>query len=223
MRENMMRPEDFNRASILRELGVTNTDAALSQIMSDMIATLCKVAWPRTIWRIYPLTWEKGLCLGDVPLQGKDIAAHLKGCTQAAVLAVTLSSAVDTIIRRFQSTDMTKALFLDAIASEACDHLCDDVEKQVRARTDKPFLTARFSAGYGDFPLSTQSGLLRLLDAERKIGLTATDRQLLLPMKSVTAIIGLSDSPVHDARKYVCGVNCTGCPRYDTCRSRVTR
>ncbi|MBR3679266.1 MAG: 5-methyltetrahydrofolate--homocysteine methyltransferase [Oscillospiraceae bacterium] len=219
----MMQTQDFNRASLLRGLGVAPSDAMLSRTMGEMITTLCKVACPRTIWRIYPINRDRGLCLGDVPLLGRDIALHLTGCTEAAVLAVTLSSSVDTIIRRFQATDMTKALFLDAIAAEACEHLCHDVEKQVRARTAKVYMTARFSAGYGDFPLSTQAGLLRLLDAQRKIGLTVTQNQLLLPMKSVTAIIGLSNTPVQDARKYVCGVNCIGCPRYDTCRSRISR
>ena len=37
--------------------------------------------------------------------------------------------------------------------------------------------------------------LVRRLDGPRKIGLTATDTCLLAPIKSVTAVIGLSNTP----------------------------
>lgn len=215
-----MRRTDFDPHGILRGIGVREVTPAMISSLNEMIDLLCKTAYPRLIWRIFPLRRDKGLFIQEVPLYGQDIAKHLEGCSEAGVLAVTVSSSIDTLIRRFQTTDMAKAVLLDAAAGAACEILCAEAEKQIRARTDRPYMTARFSAGYGDFPLFMQGEFLRLLDAQRKIGLTVTQSAMLLPMKSVTAVVGLSDTPVKDARRYVCGVNCEGCPRFSTCNNR---
>ena len=48
---------------------------------------------------------------------------------------------------------------------------------------------------YGDLPLELQKDFLQALDAGRKLGITANDSFLLLPCKSVTAVIGLANRP----------------------------
>lgn len=55
-------------------------------------------------------------------------------------------------------------------------------------------ITFRYSPGYGDLPLDVQSSFLRALDAQKKIGLTVSENNLLFPRKSVTAIIGIINS-----------------------------
>jgi hypothetical protein len=57
------------------------------------------------------------------------------------------------------------------------------------------YFTDRFSPGYGDLPLSLQPALTSLLDTSRQIGLTLTDSLILLPRKSVTAVLGLAHKP----------------------------
>ena len=64
--------------------------------------------------------------------------------------------------------------------------------------------TDRFSPGYGDLPLDLQPALCAALDAQRRLGLTVTDSLLLNPVKSVTAVIGLSPTP-QPARIRGCG------------------
>ena len=48
-------------------------------------------------------------------LTGKDIVNHLVGCTKVALVAATLGSGVDTLLRRLQKTEMAKALLTDAM------------------------------------------------------------------------------------------------------------
>ncbi|MDR1702298.1 MAG: methionine synthase, partial [Sporomusaceae bacterium] len=48
----------------------------------------------------------------------------------------------------------------------------------------------RFSPGYGDFELTAQPDILRLANAQ-EIGLGVTASMMLIPRKSVTAIIGV--------------------------------
>ncbi|MBQ4346729.1 MAG: 5-methyltetrahydrofolate--homocysteine methyltransferase, partial [Oscillospiraceae bacterium] len=98
----------------------------------------------------------------------------------------------------------------------------EETEQEIRSHVPYPFVTQRFSPGYGDLPLHTQPILLRMLDAGRTLGITATAQHILLPQKSVTAVLGCSHSPVQDARKGICGVNCKGCPQEDTCPSRCS-
>ena len=50
---------------------------------------------------------------------------------------------------------------------------------------------SRFSAGYGDFPLECQRGLLEMLRADKILGISLNDSLLMTPAKSVTAVVGL--------------------------------
>lgn len=57
------------------------------------------------------------------------------------------------------------------------------------------YLRPRFSPGYGDFPLSAQKEILDGLEAGKRIGITLTEGYLMMPSKSVTAVIGVSRTP----------------------------
>lgn len=58
------------------------------------------------------------------------------------------------------------------------------------------YMTSRFSPGYGDYPLTEQSRIIGYLDAQRQIGLHVTSDSLMIPGKSITALIGIADHPV---------------------------
>ncbi|MBR3044688.1 MAG: hypothetical protein IKG82_13935 [Oscillospiraceae bacterium] len=213
-----MKPDDLDRAEILMFLNTPELDDNLSAMLDACTEKLCAAAQPRTIYRVLPVEHgEAGVTLGGLPLQGQDIALHLTGCKEAVLLAVTLSAPVDALIRRASVTDMTQAVMYDAIAGAAVERVCNDLEAEIRAKYPYPYYTARFSAGYGDFPITQQGALVRLLDATRKIGLTVTPAQTLVPMKSVTAVIGMSHEPVRDARRFGCGNSCAECPYNESC------
>ncbi|MBQ8921377.1 MAG: hypothetical protein IJ060_04355 [Oscillospiraceae bacterium] len=213
-----MKPSDLNRDEILMLLRTPALDAELETMLDECTEELCKAVQPRTIWRMLPVGHsDEGVRVGGLLLGGKDIALHLTGCKQAVLLAATLSAPVDALIRRAEASDMMKALMFDAVAGAAIEAVCDELEQSLHESLGFRYYTARFSAGYGDFPLNQQKDLITMLDAPRKIGLTVTQHNTLLPMKSVTAIIGLSDQPVKDARRYCCGKSCGECPNRDGC------
>jgi hypothetical protein len=213
-----MNPSDLDRAEILMYLGTPSLTPDLDAVLEQCIESLCKAAQPRTIYRVLPVAHtETGVTLGGLPLQGADIALHLTGCKEAVLLGVTLSAPVDALIRRAEIADMTQAVMYDAVAGAAVEAVCNQLEAQIRQKHPYPYYTARFSAGYGDFPITQQGDLVRLLDAPRRIGLTVTPHQTLLPMKSVTAVMGMSQEPVKDARRFCCGNSCAECPYHETC------
>ncbi|MBR5364356.1 MAG: hypothetical protein IK134_13665 [Oscillospiraceae bacterium] len=216
-----MKPDDLDRSEILMYLNTPSLDENLSAMLEDCVKKLCAAAQPRTVYRVLPVEHTaSGVLLGGLPLQGEDIALHLTGCKEAVLLAATLSAPVDALIRRASVTDMTLAVMYDAVAGAAVERVCNDLEAEIRAKYPYPYYTARFSAGYGDFPITQQGALVQMLDAPRKIGLTVTPAQTLLPMKSVTAVMGMSHEPVKDARRFCCGNSCEECPYHETCPMR---
>lgn len=87
------------------------------------------------------------------------------------------------------------ALLLDGFGGAYVEAGCNAAEREIAAKLPGKYLTDRFSPGYGDLPLDVQSPLLALTDATRRLGVTLSESNLMNPLKSVTAVIGLSDTP----------------------------
>lgn len=147
-------------------------------------------------------------------LQGNDIKNHLSECGKVIIFAATLGAAVDKLIRAAEISDMAYAVVLDACASAFIEDYCDKCEKKLHEDIDG-FFTWRFSPGYGDFPISSQADFIRFLSADKRIGLTATEKYILIPRKSVTAVIGVGEKP-GKAEK----IGCESCNMKDTCKYR---
>ena len=68
----------------------------------------------------------------------------------------------------------------------------DETESRIQAElAPGESLVTRYSPGYGDWPLDAQRELLALLDTPRAIGVSLTDSLLMVPSKSVSAVIGV--------------------------------
>ena len=99
-------------------------------------------------------------------------------------------------------------------------HHVEQMDQQVKTDAAVHGLAGnwRFSPGYGDCPLSAQRSIVNALNATRLIGLTVTPTSLLMPTKSVTAVIGLFDGEVHDAQSRP---TCNICRMREHCRFRA--
>lgn len=151
----------------------------------------------------------------NLELRGRDIKNHLENSDRCILLAVTLGHEVDRKIRYYEKISMDRALILDACASafieEAADEICEDIDKGLGEKGKT--LTSRFSPGYGDFPLDIQGTFLSVMGTESSIGLTSTYSSILIPRKSITAIIGIVD--IGD--KGIEYDSCSTCSSYPTC------
>ena len=119
----------------------------------------------------------------------------LATCRSAAILVATLGIPFDTLVRHRQARDMAEAVMLDALGSAWIEAVCDEQERAIAAAHPGLYLTDRFSPGYGDLPLSLQGALLGATEAGKRLGITLLPSDLMIPSKSVTAVIGLSDRP----------------------------
>lgn len=209
---------ELNQREILRYLGCrTETPPEeLAQAVDQCSQILLDAARPRTVWRSLPLEGTHPVGT-EVTLRGADIRRHLSGCDQVILLAATLGPEVERLLLRAQIRDMAQALILDSCASAAIEAVCDRLEGELRQRLagQGRYLTDRFSPGYGDFPLEQQPDLCRLLDTQRRIGLALSASGIMIPRKSVTAVLGVADSPRHRRSR-----GCEGCAMYEHCAMR---
>ncbi len=136
-------------------------------------------------------------------LFGADLKKILCGCDTAVLFAATTGLGIDRLISRYSASSPSKALMLQAIGAERIEALCDTFNAEITAEAAKKnlFTRRRFSPGYGSFPLSAQETVFSLLDCPRKIGLTLNKSLVMSPTKSVTAVIGISDSPSQSGDK----------------------
>ncbi len=139
-----------------------------------------------------PCVHLKGTAL---ELPGHDIAEHLAGAQAAAVFAVTLGMSNERELRRLSLTDHLEQILFDAASVALVERAADAAEAEAVkwAAGQGLFCTWRYSPGYGDLPLEIQGAFLDLLDAPKRIGVCVSTSLLLVPTKSVTAIIGLGE------------------------------
>lgn len=214
----MIKIERLDREQALRYMayrGGELTDTA-GAYLDECEQRLMKVLRPSFIYRVFGIRSFFPLCLDNgLVLPGNDISEHLAGCDRAAVFAVTIGLAVDTLIRRLQIEDMAKAVITDAFASTAAEQAADMAETAIRQDLPDQYFTWRYSPGYGDLPLDIQPLLLGAVEAGKRAGIAVQTGGLLSPLKSVTAIVGISDNRIEKQR-----MGCRDCMSYEVCQLR---
>ncbi|MBQ3094161.1 MAG: Vitamin B12 dependent methionine synthase activation subunit [Clostridia bacterium] len=184
-----------DRAEVYRYLGGKgDVDDTLRSLVETAVQRIDNAAQPRAILKETALTVQDDtVCLGAWAVHSADLARHLRGCRRAYLLATTLGADVDRLLSRDSVATPSLAVTEQAVAAAMIEKYCDDETARQIPLAQTEALCDRFSPGYGDFSLTYQEELLRLLDAQKRIGLTATDTCMLTPMKSVTAVIGIAD------------------------------
>lgn len=182
----------------LRYLGAADAPETLRRQVAGEAETLSAQFRPRHVCKVCELDFqgEEIFLRGTaVVLKSRTALKMLAQCHRAALLACTLGARFDLALTAMQARDMARAVILDACGSALVEQGCDEAEKELSARFPGRYLTDRFSPGYGDLPLELQRDICAALDTPRRLGLHVTESLLLNPVKSVTAVIGLSDRP----------------------------
>lgn len=191
-------------------LGGAQPDAATEKAVDEALEALDAAAEPRQVSRRFLLKRDGGaLDIEGLRIESRALAKNLDGCDEVFVMAATLGMGPDRLIARAQAAGaMHRAVALQAVSAAKIEAWCDAVNGELREQAARRGrrLRPRFSPGYGDFSLDCQPGLFRLLGVQRSIGITLTDSLLMIPTKSVTAVIGICDAE---------GPRATGCAACD--------
>ena len=196
-----MRTEELEREAA-RYLGYkgNHPDDAVQRMIDDCLAEVKAAAVPKSVSERFPLTFtgEGTFQVASLHLKSRSLQRNLAGCPEVYLFAATLGIAVDTLIKRAVLMDSARGLVMQAAAAAVIEAYCDEVNEHLRAEAaaEGLYLRPRFSPGYGDLSLDCQRDFLYILKAQKNIGLTVTDSGLMVPVKSVTAINGISPEPV---------------------------
>ncbi len=135
------------------------------------------------------VTIETGLLF-----ESKNLARFLGNCRELVLLAATVGKEViERIDFEIEQGDVAYGAILDAVASETADAGLDwimEFMNKILRHEGKKTTKHRYSPGYGDLNLGYQRAIFDLLDLG-KLDLKLTEKQMLIPEKSVIAIAGI--------------------------------
>ncbi len=203
----------LTQQDIVNALGYA--DAPVPEYLPDMIDEALDAAEPlldvRCGFRVYTGT-DVSLSpdtLGCAHVRfstGRIIATRLRHSTSLAVFAATIGPGVETASRRLmaEGDDLTGFIY-DTIASAYAETAAEWIEQTIAAAAaaDNEHITNRYSPGYCDWRVAEQHALFSLLPPGF-LGISLTESALMLPIKSVSGIIGIGTGVKRE--QYQCSV-----------------
>lgn len=187
---------DVKRKEALRYLGYRGAqpDAKISALVDSCFERLETAADTRSRCREFAVErLEDGrLRIGTMEINSGKLKRSLEGCDSALLMAATLGTQVDALLRRSEVNNISDAVVMQAVAAVIIENYCDEVcaVQQEKLAERRLWLRPRFSPGYGDLELRFNDDILKLLEGFR-IGVACTSAYMLTPVKSVTAIVGI--------------------------------
>ena len=191
---------EWNEREILRYLGHRGQEIPenVEELIKECERELEQMASPRAMGKEYPLSiHDHVLDMGFLQTKSKSLERNLRDCERVILFAATLGSRVDVLLHRYNMIQMSKAVVMQAASVAMLETFCDEKNQELKSSYEAKgwYLRPRFSPGYGDFPLECQREIAPALEMGKRIGVNLTDTLLMMPSKSVTAVIGASRLP----------------------------
>jgi len=177
----------------------------LTESLAQRVSHLTR---PRAIYRIDAVRelQMKQLELETGAVYNGAVGHFLAHSQFVATFVVTIGSALERLARRWmKSNQLMAGSIVDALASELVETAADKCQQLVRAWAHERGLeiTPRYSPGYCGLNVRQQQQLFGTIPAER-IGVRLTPSCLMLPIKSVSGLIGLGNREHMSPHDYPC-------------------
>lgn len=187
-----------DRKETLRYLGYAGVSGAqgMEELLCECERLLIPVLAPKAVYSAYPVTRGEGcsLDLGFARVESRSLCRNLEGCNDIVLFAATVGAGADRLIAKYNRISPARAVVLQAMGAAAVEQWCDEVNARIVAEYGPA--RPRFSCGYGDLPLALQREIFPALQVTKHIGVTLTEGDLMMPTKSVTAIVGIIQSHI---------------------------
>ena len=139
----------------------------------------------------FPITrCEDSLMIGDIRVFGSSFPRVARESSECFLMVATLGIGVDRLIAKEQHLSVSDAFVIDAMADALIEALCDTAEREI---TKGSVCAPRFSPGYADLPLEVGREIVKRLGADVRLGIGFTESGLMIPRKSVSAIVCVRD------------------------------
>ena len=223
MENNFVNLININENEVLRYLeykGQKISDNLKNTIDECIKITKGKIN-PRYILRVYPILRENSnrdeihIKGSNLKLNSKDLYNLLDNCNECIIMIATLGIDIEKEIKKYSYLELTKSIIIDACATTAIEEACDLIQNNIEEelKNQGKYITMRYSPGYGDLPIEVNKEIINLLNSQKEIGLTITESGIMIPRKSVVAIIGITPNIVNKVNK-----SCLNCSNQLTCK-----
>ena len=179
----------LNEKEILRYGGMKNSTPEIAKILNDCLAEIDGKLNYSVCYLKTPITVNDDIDFKHFKVQSKDLIKNLSGYNNAIVFVATVGIEIDRLIKKYSVISPVKALLFQAIGAERIESLCNAFCEDLKGEYTK--VAPRFSCGYGDFSLDYQEEIFKVLNPKKHIGVSLLDSKLMLPTKSVTAVVGI--------------------------------
>lgn len=168
-----------------------NADEESKKLINECIAEFKRCADFRACFEKVAVSVSgNAVDLGFMRAESRSLAKNLDGCRSAYIFAATAGAGSQRFLDRCSLLSPLRGIVADCVGSAAIEAFCDKINFSFE---NPDFLRPRFSPGYGDLPLEYQNRIVEFLGTKKNIGMSLTDSLMMVPLKSVTAIIGIGD------------------------------
>ena len=189
-----------DKKNVLKGLGMKYSDADeyLLQLIDQLLQQCHELVKPKTCYSIIadPQFYleKKQLQLKDILFEtGKVVTNSLRKSENIAVFVCTIGPKVEQLAKQLMNEgNSLEGYIVDLIGSEFAEAVADYLHNQLETKAQETGkgVTNRFSPGYCNWPVVQQHKLFLLLET-KNCGITLTSSALMIPVKSVSGIIGM--------------------------------
>ncbi len=171
-------------------LGYYSTEITedIKKLIDECINEFLSVASFNACYATVPVRIDGEADLGFFKTECSSLKKNLSGCDYAHIFAATTGIEAHRYLERCSVISPLKGIAADCVGSAAIEAFCDKINSSFE---NCECLRPRFSPGYGDLPLECQKDIIEFLQTKKNIGMSLTESLMMVPVKSVTAIIGI--------------------------------
>jgi len=185
--------------------GSAEPDGQVVELTEQMLAEIAGFTEPLFTYRIFDGkvdTRTVSLDCGTTLNTSSVISFLLQGAERFAVFAATAGEAFNNCQQKIEAgDDILKAFLINMIGTCVVEAAGDCMESALENELQGVCHTARYSPGYCGWHITGQRELFSLL-GDSPCGIRLTDVCLMLPIKSISGIIGIGDSVTE--KRYGC-------------------
>ena len=200
---------DKNEIGISLGYSAGKTPSYFMSMVDDVVEKLSSLCQPKAGYKIFDI--DRSIKKPDgIYIEThffkmeKIITSQIKKSDKVAVFVCTIGPAMEVWSKElFNHGDSILGYIVDTVASAAVESAADYLHDQIgnAAHEERLKITNRYSPGYCNWSVSDQHLLFSLLP-KNFCGISLTESALMMPVKSVSGIIGIG----RDVKrmKYIC-------------------
>ena len=122
----------YDRSEAVRYMGGRAGDENAGVLADLAYLKLRNEVQARSVYRVLDCSVDAdGVLLGGEYFKSAKLAAHIKGCKRAVLLAATLGSKVDIALRRMAVANIAEGAAGQAVCAALIESYCDETEAKI--------------------------------------------------------------------------------------------